>query len=324
MMKAVVVFTLLSIGSSGVAPTSSLAGSGSELKALHRRAAPVASVTNSDAMAFMTRSVTSGLPLLYISAQTLGTVEIYLQNGRQQKPIGRITGLDAPSGLAVDRHHNLWVNSLGSNTILGFHRGATTPFTTLRAPSGFGIAVDATDNVYAPDLNSNAIYVYAKGATKPTKVLVSHKMTLMYYVAVDANGDVFCSGGWDVDSSNTVYPIEEFLAGSTRAIVLQEDMEGTGGLSFAEKHSLVFDTNSTISVFSPPYNGTAFSTFSVKGAAEPVAVSPPGKSLWLAVAHKTRVAAEQYSLPDGGMLTSTASARLNPVRGIAVDPPIVP
>jgi hypothetical protein len=274
---------------------------------------------------FMSPAVSSGEPLLYVSNSGAGTINVYSQSGNDQKPIGQITGLLEPSGLAVDRHHNLWVyNGLATPaTILGYHRGQIEPFASLKAVEGIGLAVDNTDTIYAASSNSNVIYIYPPRFTKPARHLTSHKMTLLFAVAVDRRGNVFCNGAWDRSSISTEYAVEEFPAGSSRVRMLQPDLGYWGGLSVAHDGTLVAQSGAQIYLFRPPYKGKPVASFTVDNAwPSGLALTKAATSIWLpATVPSQGLEAQQYDVPSGTFVSATSSYELSDVGGIATDPP---
>lgn len=84
---------------------------------------------------------------LYVSSYKLNYVAIYCVKGKNQAPIGKITGgIDGPEGLAIDAKGNLYVTNTVGNDVAEYARGSTKPaftYTTdLHAPAG--VAVHAT------------------------------------------------------------------------------------------------------------------------------------------------------------------------------------
>jgi hypothetical protein len=278
-------------------------------------------VKRSSSRSFMTSAATSGQSLLYVSERSKGTVEIFPETGSHQRPVGAITGLLNPSGLAVDGEHNLWVNNQATpTTILAFHRGALQPFISLSAKPGWGIVVDHSGTVYAADFASNVIDIYRKGATSPTSRLMAAKMTFMFDLALNSKGDLFCSGAWSVNSSETVYPIIEFPAGSKRSIRLQSDVGALGGLAISQKQELVSEAGGALTTYAPPYTGAPTGTVSVKGAQTSIATGANGSSIWVLQQPLKTLFAARYAVPRGNRVARTNGGGLNDVQGIAVDP----
>ena len=78
------------------------------------------------------------------------------------------TGLNAPTGVAVDAAGDLYVADWGNNRVLKLAAGSTTqtvlPFTGLNGPDG--VAVDTAGNLYVADTNNNRV-VKLPAATAP-------------------------------------------------------------------------------------------------------------------------------------------------------------
>jgi len=86
---------------------------------------------------------------------------------------GTLTGLNAPSGLALDRQRRIYVANTGGNSITIYAPGTSgnaSPLTTIvGASTGLngptGIALDADGNLYVANTLGNSITVYAPGAS---------------------------------------------------------------------------------------------------------------------------------------------------------------
>ncbi len=75
------------------------------------------------------------------------------------------TGLNDPSGVAVDTAGNLYVTDTGNNRVVKLAAGSATqavlPFTGLDDP--YGVAVDAAGNLYVADPGNNRVVKMAAG-----------------------------------------------------------------------------------------------------------------------------------------------------------------
>ena len=150
-------------------------------------------------------SSTSGL--VYLSDSNHNDVTVYDTTGTLQ---GQITGLGNPMGLLVDGGGNLWVTNPGSSQILEFARGGTTPIKILNDTIGSPVDVticrggtvfvsDRYNYSGMEDLNSKpdgieypgGVAVFAAGATTPTRNLSFPVENNNYYVACDAEGNIF-------------------------------------------------------------------------------------------------------------------------------------
>jgi hypothetical protein len=130
--------------------------------------------------------------LAYISDTLANNVTVFDLNGTMQ---GQIGGLSNPGGLFVDSKHNLWVANGGSNNVLEFARGATTPFNTLD-DAGAGpldVTMCANGTVYVAGSDSTAIEVYPRGSVNPTRSLTYPGAEQNDALTCDAAGNVFAT-----------------------------------------------------------------------------------------------------------------------------------
>jgi hypothetical protein len=155
---------------------------------------------------FMSPEVLRRQPLVYISYPPANMINVYAAKRPNRAPIGRITGLPGPSGLAVDREANLWVYE--STGVEAFHRGSSKPFASFPAPPGFGLAVDRQGTVYVATTN-RGIYVYPRGAIAPRRIIATPQFVQLWGVAVDRVGNIFCDGYMYVGSMYPIYYVAE-------------------------------------------------------------------------------------------------------------------
>jgi hypothetical protein len=111
---------------------------------------------------YMSSAVGTGQPVLYVADNARGTIVVFSQSHPGAGAIGQISGLSAPTGVAVDAQHNVWVQT--ATQIESFHRGSTTPFTTFAAGGGVGLTFDSHGKTYATT-SGNEVDVCAAGST---------------------------------------------------------------------------------------------------------------------------------------------------------------
>jgi hypothetical protein len=130
--------------------------------------------------------------LAYISDVLTNSVSVFDLDGTLQ---GQIGSLSNPQGLFVDSKHNLWVANGGANNVLGFARGATTPFDTLNDTGAGPLDVTMCPNgaIYVAGSNSTAIEVYPRGSTSPTRSLTYTGTEQTDALTCDAAGNVFAT-----------------------------------------------------------------------------------------------------------------------------------
>lgn len=280
----------------------------------HERAAKHASLRA--ASGFMLRGAKGPDPLLYISDNGRGTVTVFSQNHPGLGPVGKITGLDAPLGIAVDAQSNLWVQVAGQ--IEAFHHGATTPFESLPASGGAGLAFDGHGNMYAAT-SGNEIDLYPPGARKPTKRFVDPRLLGVWAIAVDDVGDVFCSGYFQYISSPEQFAVDEFIAGTSRIRRLYA-LGHYGGLSIGSNQELLVQDGSSVVTFPKPYTKPDTNVLNYGEVGEAMALSSTLRSVWV-TASSSFGQGQQYNLASGRRTHQTKHGGMSSqVFGIALDP----
>jgi hypothetical protein len=265
-----------------------------------------------------------------MSFPKIGMVNIYATDRPNKGPIGSITGLQGPSGLAVDPSENLWV--YGSNGVSGFRRGDKAPFVTLAAPPGFELAVDRSGNVYAAS-TYRGIIIYARGSWFPVRTVYDPWLFAVWGVAVDSKGDIFCDGYAYVGSSQQVPHVDELPSHATawRRLDIQPDL--AGALSVGRRDDLVVQDagSQNIAVYTSPYNGPPTSLFSYPeggyfDSSADIALSPNGEGVWTPfVSTNQQSSAVRYVLATGQPTFQTEpTGRLDWLNGVAVDPAFFP
>ena len=116
------------------------------------------------------------------------------------------TGLNNPSGVAVDASGNVYY--AGVNSIQEWNASTQTVSTVVSSGLNdpHGLAVDAAGNVYIADAGDDAIKVW-NASTRTVSTLVSSGLNRPYGVAVDASGNVYIA-----DTYDDVWPIKEWKA----------------------------------------------------------------------------------------------------------------
>jgi DNA-binding beta-propeller fold protein YncE len=261
----------------------------------------------------------AGAQVLYVANEQSAIVYLFSPSGKNQKPIGTITGFYQPEGMAVDGNGDLYVADSQSPTgsVFVFHAGQTTPYLTLTSVTNccFGVAVDSQGNVYGADSNAAgpaAIYVWAAGSTTPTSTLTPAFNASAHYVAVDAAGDVFASDG--------VSEIDEFPAGSTTPIVLRTDQTNAEGLALDGSQNLVVaNAGVGFKIYAPPYTGKLSKELKFKHNVYALALNSTDSALWYA--DITNGYATQLTYPALKKVESTKKGLIGgDLKGIALYP----
>jgi hypothetical protein len=275
-------------------------------------------------LGFTSPEVKAGKKLIYIADSTNGVVNVYSQKGSNQSPIGQLTNLGGAGALAVAKNRDLYVagGTFSQPAIYVFHQGQQTPYTTLSG-GGFGLALDSKGNLYATQFG-NVINVYAAGSTIPTSTL-SDTLCLTNAVAADRKGNIFVDGFDCQPPPNDGQEVDMFPAGSSTPMKLISNIQSAGGLAVDHKGNLVVqDTGAgTVSVYAPPYNGLATSTFSFSGAGVGIALDKTEKNVWVSANNVVSGLpnGRKFSLKTGMLLDSTSTTDLLNAQGIALSPP---
>jgi hypothetical protein len=199
------------------------------------------------------RAITTGsMQLVYISQRQFGTVLAYpaAASTPPMSSVETISGLTAPTGLAVDAHGNLYVAEQTLSDIKVFRPGSLTPFKTLVAPPGtggyYGVAVDGQGTVYAATLNGGGIQVYANGATTPSYALTDPSIKDALEIAVDSVGNVFVSYNTGVGAAFGVFPASTSLGAAFNVRFFHQMSINTNAATPA--FSMVVDKNGDLVV----------------------------------------------------------------------------
>jgi hypothetical protein len=113
------------------------------------------------------------------------------------KPVGKLTGLDNPSGLCSEKDGNVWIVNSGSGEIVEYAHGGTGPIKTLSDPNfspGWCSVDPTTGNLAAvgSDQSSAAIAVYVGAQGSP--LVYSVPFETASYCGYDNRGNLFVDG----------------------------------------------------------------------------------------------------------------------------------
>jgi len=265
-------------------------------------------------------------PVLYGSSYDGGFINIYPQKGSNQAPIGQLSsGLLSPQGMHVDAKHRLWVANTNAFTVVGFKRGAATPFITLKDPNYFPIqvAVNSQGTVYASNAEGTSgppgnVTVWAKGHTKPTATLTYGNFLIVLGVGVDAQDNVFVSY---IPTSGPPAMVE-FPAGSQTGQPVNIQNANEGEMTFDSSGNLVMETlQNSLGVWAPPFDGNPTRTMQAFGNAP--TLNKPDRKVWLAYANYSTPHILGYNYKTGQLLDTISNgwtATAIPI-DVALDPP---
>jgi|HubBroStandDraft_1064217.scaffolds.fasta_scaffold189540_1 hypothetical protein len=263
--------------------------------------------------------------ILYGSSYDGGFINLYSLKGKDQAPIGQLSaGLTSPQGLAVDRHHRLWVANTNAYSVVGFKRGASSPFATLN-DAGFypvSVAVDSNGTVYAANAEGvngppGNVTVWAKGSTNPTATLTYASFEIVLGLGVDAQNDLFVTY---IPTSGPPSMVE-FPAGSQNGVPVSIEEANVGDITFDESGNLVMeDLENTLGIWAPPFTSGPERTIPVLGN-EPT-FDRKEKTIWLAYANFSTPKIFGYDYATGSLhdtITNGWTASAIPY-GVATDP----
>ncbi len=133
-----------------------------------------------------------------------GTVTTYTREGQQTTP-SIVTGLDFPTGVAVDANGKIYVVNNGNNTLTTYLPDGTQTsptITGLVAPTG--VAVDGNGTIYVTNTDDNTLTTYLPDGT-PATLTITEGLDAPTGVAVDANDKIFVAnfGNYDTGSVTT-------------------------------------------------------------------------------------------------------------------------
>lgn len=266
-------------------------------------------------------------------------VDMYREFVNNPRPVGEIvTGLSAPTGMAVDTGGNVYVcNNAGKSgrdknnvwTVTVYKRGQTAPFRTysdgVRSPVDVAVAPDGT--AYIANFSS-AVTVYPPNSIHPSRTLVAPSGEAPVGIALDALGDAFVSYV-NQSGGGAVY---EYAPGQSTGSNI--------GIVFAgEPHGLAVDNagNLVVAVSKAPSPGSLIEVFAPGGKQPKMTLTGPFQPFMLAFSqHGRRLFAAdfgsgnndggvfEYSYPSGALIAKDTKGAAASAYGVAVDPVAAP
>jgi sugar lactone lactonase YvrE len=266
----------------------------------------------------------------------MNEVDVYPARTNNPPPRRRIvTGLDAPTGMAVDGAGNAYVcNNAGQSspaksvywTVTVYARGQSTPFRTYTdgvfSPVDVAVASDAT--VYIANFSS-AVTVYPPGSLHPGRTLRAPSGYAPLGVAVDASGNVFVSYVPKLGNGGLIY---KYKPARTRGVNL-------GILFNGSPHGLAVDSagNLIVAVSNAPSPGSNIEVFAPGKKHPKLTMSGPFQPFMLALTrNQGRLfvadygsgnndgAVFVYAYPSGTLLFKDTQGTAAGAYGVALDP----
>jgi len=224
------------------------------------------------------------------------------------------SGLNGPSGVAVDVAGNLYSSGTSNNAIQEWNaltqQVATLVSTGLSSPSG--VAVDGIGNVYFSDSGNNAIKEW-NAATLQVATLVSTGLSNPSGVAVDASlGNVYFS-----DSGNNA--IKEWSASTQQVTTLvSSGLSHPSGLALDRAGNLYFADSGNNAIKKWTASTQQVTTLVSTGLSNPLGVGVDGSSGNVYFADTGNNAIKEWSASTK-QVTTLLSSGLNAPSGVAVD-----
>jgi hypothetical protein len=186
-------------------------------------------------------------------------------------------GVVNPGGLAADSG-NLYIANSGASNILQLRFGNV--FRTLDDPGEAPSDVTVSNgtvyvaNIFTSTIGPGSVSIYANGSLTPTSTLTSPSFFQVIGIKVDPAGDIFVNNNRKFFARGQVL---EFKAGSSTGRVLKNiPVKIAGGLAIdpTTQDLLVVDQGaSAVSVYAPPYTGSAKATYPVPNGGSAVDVT---------------------------------------------------
>ena len=170
-------------------------------------------------------------PILFVADGS--EVAMYDPKTANGSPEGSITtGVNAPTGVAVDKKGALYVANLGNSTITVYPAGKSSPSLTISdgVSSPYGIAVDFKRDVFISNLVNDTIVGYKAGSTSPFETIDFASLGQPVGVAVDGNNNVWVA----CDTTNSIYEIPAGSATPQKSSLA--DVTEPIGIAFGRKN----------------------------------------------------------------------------------------
>jgi hypothetical protein len=250
-------------------------------------------------------------PLVYVSDAKNSVIAIFDLDGTR---IGSISkGLKYPSGLFVDRNHNLWVADAGHSDVVEYARGGSAPIATIADGKAYtqDVTICPNGNIYVATL-LYGITVY-KGKTHRLAGTLNYSGGQFQFVTCDRAGNVFASGVVGTNGNVVAFPGGKEAGAHALPIYSAGNL---GGIKLDNAGNLLV------------VNGGDVLEFTEAGA--PTGVQIPTDGNWFGIAlsrngttllgaDSTVNAGVSLSFP-GGVAGTVYSGNFGEVWGVAYDP----
>ncbi|HEY1883821.1 MAG TPA: hypothetical protein VGG51_12360 [Candidatus Cybelea sp.] len=161
--------------------------------------------------------------LLYVSQDVSSLDDVAVFDYPNGKPVGMLTGFEAPANLCADRNGNVWIPNSGGTTIVEYAHGGSQPIATLQVPGGaspLACSVDPTSGDLAAIVSGGSnssphvyfIYKHASGSPE-----THHVDFPAYGCSYDSSGNLFVDGNREPNKRSQIgFKLGELPRGKTR------------------------------------------------------------------------------------------------------------
>ena len=184
-----------------------------------------------------------------------GSITVY-PKGKTSPSMTITTGVNAPYGIGVDSKGEIFATNLNDDTIVGYKKGATSPFETINFSAfgqALGLGIDGKDNIWIGSDNTNAVYEIAAGTSNPVNAHLSGLAGTIgvafgrndeMYVSNFAgpNVQVYAYGTTTPERTITAGMTAPSLAGLTQTDAFFQSNQDGNVVGFKKGQSTVFST----------------------------------------------------------------------------------
>ena len=213
--------------------------------------------------------------LLYVGDEGNDVVDVF--NYPSLSLAGQLTGFSAVYGLCANPGNgDVYVTDFGSDQILGYHHGASTPFLTLSqgtAGTPWNCAFDSANGnlavmEYTGGLSpSPIVFIYVNATGNPVEISANtNVMTLAYFLNYDAHGDLWIGGYKGAAGNTPAYARikHQNPLGNITSLSVQPSIAEPTAVQWADHHWALGDST-TATIWQVNQNGTTFGSTALVG-----------------------------------------------------------
>jgi hypothetical protein len=232
--------------------------------------------------------------------------------------VGTIGGATDPQGMCtMNGKGTWWVVSSGSDQVLEFKAGGTTPIATLSVTAGepAGCSVNSKGDVAVSILGAGDVVVFAGG--KGSGTTITDGLASSYYIGYDNAGNLFVDG----KNSGSAFALAEMKAGGKTfsAITVSNSVEFPGNVQWDGTYLAVSDQEAA-AIYQYTVKGstaTLKGTTSLSGTSDCVQTWIAGKIVYCPDAGNENATVFKY--PAGGSAVATLTGSFDlPIGSMSV------